>query len=75
MVLFHGHPAASTAYKFHRCQFVLANMGLIDTRGAAETAFFFITAGIAQMPRLIGNGPAAFACIGHIDSPFLLRVR
>jgi hypothetical protein len=74
MVLFHGHPAAATANKFHRGQFILAYMGLIDTRGTAEAAIFFITARIAQMPRLIGYRAAAFTCIRHIESPFLLRV-
>jgi len=61
MILFHGHPAAATANKFHRCQFILAYMGLINTRGTAEAAFFFITAGIAQMSRFIGNRAAVFA--------------
>ena len=74
MVLFHGHPAAATADKFHRGQFILADMSLIDTRGTAETAVFFITARIAQMPRLIGHRTAAFTCIRHIESPFLVMV-
>jgi hypothetical protein len=74
MVLFHGHPATATTNKFHRGQFILTYMGLINTRGTAEAAFFFITARIAQMPRLFGYRTAAFTCIRHIDSPFLLRV-
>jgi hypothetical protein len=61
MVLFHGHPAAATANKFHRRQFILAYMGLFNIRGAAEAAIFFITAGVAQMPRLIGDRAAVFA--------------
>jgi len=61
MVLFHGNPAAATANKFHRRQFILAYMRLINTRGTAEAAILFITAGIAQMPRLFGNRPAVFA--------------
>jgi len=71
MVLFHGHPAAAPANKFHGCQFILAYMGLINARSPTETAFFFITAGIAQMPRFIGNRAAAFACVSHIDSPLI----
>jgi hypothetical protein len=74
MALFHGHPAAATANKFHRREFILADMGLISTRGAAEAAFLFITAGITQMPRLFGNCPAVFTCICHIESPFILKV-
>jgi hypothetical protein len=61
MVLFHGHPATATANKFHSCQFILAYMSLISTRSTTEAAFFFITAGIAQMPRRIGNRAAVFA--------------
>jgi len=61
MVLFHGHPAAATANKFHRRQFILAYMGLVDSWGTAEAAIFFITAGVAQMPRLVGNRAAVFA--------------
>jgi hypothetical protein len=61
MVLFHGHPATATTDKFHRRQFILAYMGLVDTWGTAEAAIFFITAGIAQMPRRIGNRAAVFA--------------
>jgi hypothetical protein len=61
MVLFHGHPAAATANKFHRRQFILAYMGLVDTRGTAEAAIFFITAGVAQMPRRVGDRAAVFA--------------
>jgi hypothetical protein len=71
MVLFHGHSATATTDKFHRRQFILANMGLINTRSTAEAAFFFITAGIAQMPRRIGNRAAVFACICHIESPYI----
>jgi hypothetical protein len=36
-------------------------MGLVDTWGTAEAAIFFITAGVAQMPRRIGNRAAVFA--------------
>jgi len=61
MILFHGHPAAATANKFHRRQFILAYMGLVDTWSTAEAAIFFITAGVAQMPRLVGNRAAVFA--------------
>jgi hypothetical protein len=61
MVLFHGHPATASTDKFHRRQFILAYMGLVDTWGTAEAAIFFITAGVAQMPRLIGNRAAVFA--------------
>jgi hypothetical protein len=75
MAFFHGHPAAATANKFHRREFILADMGLISTRGTAEAAFLFITAGITQMPRLFGNCPAVFTCICHIESPFILKVR
>jgi hypothetical protein len=75
MILFHGHPAAAATNKFHRRQFILANMGVINTRGSTEAAFFCITAGIAQMPRFIGNRAAVFTCICHIVSPFLRTVR
>jgi hypothetical protein len=74
MVFFHGHPATATANKFHRGQFILAYMGLINTRGTAEAAFFIITARIAQMPRFLGYCTAAFTCIRHIESPFFLMV-
>jgi hypothetical protein len=74
MVFFHGHPAATAADKFHRGQFIFAYMGLIHTWGAAEAALFFISAGIAQMSRLVGNRTAVFACIGHIHTPFIERV-
>jgi hypothetical protein len=75
MVFFHGHPAAAAANKFHGCQFIFAYMGLINTRGTTEAAIFFITAGIAQMPRFIGNRAAAFTCVSHIDSPLIQKVR
>jgi hypothetical protein len=75
MSFFHGHPATATAHKFHGGQFVFADMGLIHTRGTTEAAIFCIAAWITQMPRLIGNRPAAFTCIGHMDSPFLQKVR
>jgi hypothetical protein len=74
MVLFHGHPAAAAANKFHSRQFIFADMGLINTRGTTEAAIFFITAGIAQMPRFIGNRAAAFTCVSHIQSPLIRRV-
>jgi hypothetical protein len=71
VVFFHGHPAAAAANKFHGSQFILAYMGMINTRGTAEAAIFFIAAGIAQMPRFIGNRAAAFTCISHTDSPLV----
>jgi hypothetical protein len=73
MALFYSHPATAIANKFHRGQFILAYMGLINTRGTAEAAFFGIAARIAQMPRLFGHRTAAFTCICHIESPLLLR--
>ncbi len=73
MVLFHGHPATATANKFHRGQFILAYMDLVNTWGTAEAAIFFITARIAQMPRFIGYRTATFTCIHHIESSFLHR--
>jgi hypothetical protein len=71
MVLFHGHPAAAAANKFHGRQLIFAYMGLINTRSTTEAAIFFITAGIAQMPWFIGNRAAAFTCVSHIDSPLI----
>jgi hypothetical protein len=71
VVFFHGHPAAAITDKFHCCQFIFADMFLINTRGTAETALFFITAGIAQMSRLVCNCPAAFTRVGHNYTPLL----
>jgi hypothetical protein len=65
MFLLHCHASAATANKLHGCQFVLALMGVIRFRSPAETAFGFITAWITQVPRLIGDRPATFTCIGH----------
>ena len=51
MGLIHGHTAASIANKFHLRQFVLADVLGVNFRCSTETAFFFIPARIAQMPR------------------------
>ena len=72
MVFFHGHPATATANKFHRRQFILAYMGVVNTRGTTEAAILCITAGTAQMPRVIGHRPAVFTGMCHLGSPFLI---
>jgi len=72
MVFFHGHPATATANKFHRRQLILAYMGVINIGGATKAAILCISAGIAQMPRVIGHRPAVFTGMCHLDSPFLI---
>jgi hypothetical protein len=51
MSLFHCHATASIAYIFHFRQLVFADVLDVNFRCTAETAFFFIPAGIAQMSR------------------------
>jgi hypothetical protein len=47
MLRLHGHPPAALADVFHCCQFILANMGMVDTGRSAEAAIFLVAAGIA----------------------------
>ena len=47
MLLFHRHTSTAAAHKLHGRQFVLAKVGMIRLRLAAETAFGFIAARIA----------------------------
>jgi hypothetical protein len=74
MLLFHGDAPAAVTDKFHRRQLILAYMSGIHFRGTAETAFGLVSAGVAQMPRIVGYGTAIFTRIGH-DLPPLVRKR
>jgi hypothetical protein len=65
MFLLHCHAPAATANKLHRCQFVLALVGVIRFRSPAETAFGFIAARITQVTGFVGDRSATFTCIGH----------
>jgi hypothetical protein len=71
MGFFHGHPAAAAAGKLHYRQLVFADVLGVYVRSAAETAFFGVSARIAQVPRGFCHGAAAFTCIGHNNAPFL----
>ena len=65
MFVFHGHTATPATYIFHGGQFILAHMGGILIRGAAEAALSRITAGVAQMAGFTGHGNAVGTCIRH----------
>ena len=74
MFFLQGYPATSTTNVFHCRQFVLANMFGIYFRRPAETAFGFITAGVAQMPGRIRYRTTIFTGIGHGIPPFVSAV-
>jgi hypothetical protein len=67
---FHSHPSATLADVFHGCQFALANMGCIHVRGSTKAAFLFVSARIAQVPRIICHCATVLTCVCHGTSPF-----
>jgi hypothetical protein len=60
MGFLHAHPTAAVADELHCRQLVLADMLGLHLWCTAETAFFLVVAGIAQMSRCIGYGTAVF---------------
>jgi hypothetical protein len=60
MGFLHSHPTASVTDEFHCCQLVFTDVLGLYFRCTAETAFFFIVTGIAQMTWCIGYGAAVF---------------
>jgi hypothetical protein len=66
MVFFHCYPAAAIADEFHGCQFVFADVFLIDAGRATKTAILFVTTRVAKVSRLVGHSTTAFTRIGHI---------
>jgi uncharacterized circularly permuted ATP-grasp superfamily protein len=69
--LVHGHTAAAFTNKLHGAELSCAHVGMRRFRGAAETAFLPVPAGIAQMARIIGYGTAIFTCMSHGMPPYL----
>lgn len=68
-----GHPAASLTNVSHGLDLVFAHVLGIHLRGAAKAAFGFVSTGIAQVPRIIGNCSTILTCIHHCFSPFWMN--
>jgi hypothetical protein len=69
MAFLHGHPSATVADVFHRRKFVLADMERRGFGGSTKAAIFVITAGVAQVTRIICYRAAIFTCMCHIVAP------
>ena len=67
MAFLHGHATAPATNILHRFQFVFAHMLRFNFRRTAEGTFSGIPTGVAEVTGLLGDGTAAFACIGHND--------
>jgi hypothetical protein len=69
MAFLHRHPPAPVTDVFHRRKLVLAYMSRRGLGSSAKAAFLLVTAGIAQMTRIICNRTARFTCMSHVVPP------
>jgi hypothetical protein len=75
MARFHGHPSAPIAHEFHGGKLVYAYMFDVRGRSTTEAALALVSAGIAQVPGLIGHGTTGFAGICHNRPPSFFDVQ
>jgi len=75
MVFFQSHSAAFCADKLHGCQFVCAHVCRFYFLIATKSAGPLVSAGVAQMSGLLGNGAACLTGIFHGVPPFRRSVK